>query len=289
MIWNAALAATIGVSAAVAAPPEPATQDTATSAKLPGGTRTPAPLPVERADSKALESAFRDAVAALRRDILQAPFSADMTVGQAAGKLNATQAIDASIQSARQPGGPRWRNTICELRLELPGKELARIFAEAGRGRSGELGMTSDFFDRRLAHLQTQTFVALGFGDPKAPRQNAVPPVAEKVESIVPLNPPAWINRQLDVEGLGGGNGLKGARAAEAVALAELRRQVEALPLSGDMTLGAAIQKDPRVAGALRDAIRRARVSRVEYGNENVTVRMCLDLDYVWRALAAIK
>lgn len=242
------------------------------------------------------EAAFRDAQNALRRDVLQAPFSTELTIGQAARKLAVTEAVDATLQSARQPGGPRWRNEICELQLELPGTDLAAIIADAGRAKPQALGLTRDAFERRIAHLSKQRFTAIGLGRENSETRPGVaamarPPVegAAAMENPIPRNPPDWINRQIDAEGQGSGGGLRGARAGEAVALSQLREQVGALKLASGKTVGQAMADNPRINGAVTEALRRARVSRVEYASAMVTVRVSLDLDYVWRALTALE
>ena len=114
---------------------------------------------------------------------------------------------------------------------------------------------------------------------PQPPR-GAVPPVR------IPPEPPKWASDQINADGTGSGaNRLKAARAAEAVALAQLRKQIEALPL-GDTTVGQAAKADPRIGRAVDDAIRRAPTSRVNYGPGSADVRVSLDLALLWRDLS---
>jgi hypothetical protein len=93
----------------------------------------------------------------------------------------------------------------------------------------------------------------------------------------------------MDADGQGIGKDLKGARAAETMARAQLRAQVEDLDLTPSVKLGDAAKRDSRVARALSGALRRARVSQVTFDKDSVTARVNLDLDWVWRGLTAIE
>jgi hypothetical protein len=102
----------------------------------------------------------------------------------------------------------------------------------------------------------------------------------------IPPEPPKWASEQIDEDGTGSGaNRLKAARAAEAVAITQLRKRIEALPL-GDTTVGQAAKADPRIQRAVDDVIRRAPTSRVKYGPGDATVRVSLDLALLWRDLS---
>ena len=54
----------------------------------------------------------------------------------------------------------------------------------------------------------------------------------------------------------------------------------------GEATVGRAAAMDDRVERAVADAVQRARVSRVNYKAGGVDVRVSLDLELLWRALA---
>jgi hypothetical protein len=105
---------------------------------------------------------------------------------------------------------------------------------------------------------------------------------------LIPRRPPSWISRQIDAEATADSTRgrLHAARNAEAAADQKLRAQIEALPLSRDLTLGQAAQKDPRVARALDDALARARIGQTKYHEDGTaTVQLYLDLEQVWDAL----
>lgn len=130
----------------------------------------------------------------------------------------------------------------------------------------------------------------IGRGSPlKPPTTDTVvpqPPPGAPQPVRIPAEPPRWASEQIDADGsASGANRLKAARAAEAVALAQLRTQIEALPL-GDTTVGQAARADPRIAGAVAGVIRRAPTSGVHYGPGNAKVRVSLDLGLLWRELS---
>jgi hypothetical protein len=111
---------------------------------------------------------------------------------------------------------------------------------------------------------------------------------ADDAGNLIPGRPPAWVSRQLDADGTAGSSKgrLHAARNAEADAEKKLRDQVEALPLSKDLTVGQAAQKDRRVARALSDALARARIGQTKYHEDGTaTVQLYLDMDQVWDAL----
>lgn len=290
-----ALAAT-SIALAIAAAPataqdRPATQPdqavNTASDRDSTGVSVAAPPPAKPdAPASAGDAALHDGLGALGRDILGAPFSVDLTIGQFAERVGATAALQSAIQSAEQPGGPRWRDGVCELRVELPGSAVAKVLADAAKSRSA--GMPAETLERRLAHLRTQRYSAIGRSRTPPPPARPAPPVTAP-SPLIPTDPPRWVRDQMDADGRGGGPGLKGARAGEAVALSQLRTQVNALPLSADVTVAQAARQDDRVDTAVTTALRQARVSRVIYADDAVEVRVSFDLAHLWRELVRIR
>jgi len=110
----------------------------------------------------------------------------------------------------------------------------------------------------------------------------------------LPSQAPAWTTQTLSARGSAASAAglLRAARAAKLAALEELRAQVEALPLSANLTLGDAAKKDARIAAALERGIERAQVANVEYDSPqrgSATTRLTLDLEEVWRELARLQ
>ncbi|QOV90029.1 hypothetical protein [Humisphaera borealis] len=209
-----------------------------------------------------------------------------MTIGQAARRLGALDALEASLLNAEQPGGPRWRDNVCQVRLEIAGSQIATALSDAAEKGQGLSGLGEEDFARRLAHLKTQRFTGVGqSGEPAVVVLSAPVQKGDQNASRVPKEAPEWVGRQMDADGRGAGSGLKGARAAESVALSQLRRQIDELPLRDGLTIGQAAAKDPRLDRVVTEAMRRARVSRVIYGVDGAEVRVSFDLDHFWREL----
>jgi len=107
--------------------------------------------------------------------------------------------------------------------------------------------------------------------------------------TLIPAQPPPWAIQEIETENTSTDEGgrLRTARHAEALALEKLRSQVDALPLSGGMTVGSAAQQDPRIERAIVHALARARPVKVDYGNQgSVTVHVAFRLSHLWLELS---
>ncbi|HZL34443.1 MAG TPA: hypothetical protein VFC78_03975 [Tepidisphaeraceae bacterium] len=144
----------------------------------------------------------------------------------------------------------------------------------------------------RLAweHLRKQVEArmapAIGTALAKAPAPATGPAVQ------LPAQAPAWIDGAAEGTGVSppvGGNKLKTARAAEGIALAQLRGKLNALPLPGKLTLGDAADKDPRIKDSLSRILNNAHIAKVEYDTPMpgwVRVQMSIDLQTAWTELS---
>ena len=120
----------------------------------------------------------------------------------------------------------------------------------------------------------------------QAPRQPA-----QAQALVMPAQPPAWAVQMADADATApsqAGNALRTARAAQAIAMEKLRREVEALPLTADTTVGQAAARDPRVQATLARALTRcARPYKVDYlAKGAVTVHISLNLADLWAELS---
>ena len=107
----------------------------------------------------------------------------------------------------------------------------------------------------------------------------------------IPTIAPAW--RRLTLDGQGQAESpaglLRAARSAKAAALAQIRTQINALPLTAHLTLGDASHQDPRIDQAITRALDHAQISKIEYdtpGRGWATAHLNLDLDELWRELS---
>ncbi len=123
-----------------------------------------------------------------------------------------------------------------------------------------------------------------------APTGSAAVGGAPAAQSLPPLPtlPPVWTNQQIEAEGSAAvaGSKLKCARAAEAAAAKNLAAQIDSLPLTPDVTIAQAAERDPRIRNAIYRATARARTYKVEYDTAGgARVRVQLNLREVWDEL----
>ncbi len=115
--------------------------------------------------------------------------------------------------------------------------------------------------------------------------------IATRPAITIPTIAPAWTRLTLDGQAQGQSpNGLlRAARSAKVAALAQIRAQINALPLTAHLTLGDASHQDPRIDQAITHALDHAQISKIEYDAPNrgwATAHMTLDLDELWRELS---
>ena len=108
----------------------------------------------------------------------------------------------------------------------------------------------------------------------------------------MPAEAPPWANQQLQAEATSPTHGSKlhTARAAETMALEQLRHQVEGLALTSTMTVGEAASRDPRIEQAVLRALNRAHPYQVDYKAQGaVTVHVSLSAADLWGQLASLR
>jgi hypothetical protein len=124
---------------------------------------------------------------------------------------------------------------------------------------------------------------------PPVGRAGLAPSTQPATMVFLPDQPPDWVQRQLDADGLAQADDkLLAARAAEAAATAKLRQQMLDLPIAGGGTLGRAADADPRLAARIDRVLQRSsHLYKVEYRSDGtVAVRISFDLRDLWQALA---
>lgn len=139
-------------------------------------------------------------------------------------------------------------------------------------------------FERRAGSSVGRAAVATTATNPA----NALRPASVELPAI----PPAWTNDQVDADGTApaGTSKLKSARVAEADAAENLLAELEKLPLAPGQTVGDAARDNPRVRSALARAVKRARPSKVDYGNDgSVRVHVVMNLRDLWDELRAAR
>jgi hypothetical protein len=105
---------------------------------------------------------------------------------------------------------------------------------------------------------------------------------------VLPLQPPDWVDQQLQADASASGNGsrLKVGHAAETDAIGKLRDQFLLLHIDPATTLGDAAHSDPQLKQAVDRALLHAHTYRVDYHSDgSVKVQVSLDLRDAWDAL----
>jgi hypothetical protein len=106
--------------------------------------------------------------------------------------------------------------------------------------------------------------------------------------TILPLQPPDWIDQNLEADATATGTGsrLKIGHTAEARAVEKIRDKFLALHIDARTTLEDAARKDPQLNHAIDRSLLAAHTAHVEYLSDgSVKVRVSLDLREAWDEL----
>jgi hypothetical protein len=118
-----------------------------------------------RADARRAQvaAANADAIEALRRDVLSAVVMPDMTVEQFVQRTDSRDVLDKAVRRAEQIGGTRWvDDQTCQLRLQLPGGEVADALVQAAEAKPRATGIPIEVIRQRVDKLRERTFAATG-------------------------------------------------------------------------------------------------------------------------------
>ncbi len=230
----------------------------------------------------------RAAVAAAKNNAIDAALASVRDVNLPNGKTAGEALKDPAVReklhawlSTRPVTQVEFRDDLTvAVQLAAPPAEFFEAFRDALRSAEPDAAAweaVRDDFQRRLA---SPAGVA------------AVGGAAAKPALQLPSLPPPWTNRQIEAKGsaTAAGSKLKCARLAEAQAAKIFATQIESLPLTDDMTIGQAAERDPRVREALNRAASRGRTYKVEYDSDGgARVWVQLDLHHVWDELRGVR
>jgi hypothetical protein len=215
-------------------------------------------------------AANADAVEALRRDVLTASVTPDMTVEQFVQRTDSREALDKAIRRAEQIGGTRWVDETCQVRLQLPGGEVADALVQAAEPKPRALGMPVEVLRQRVEELRERTFVATGMST------GAIDRLRPSLDQF------AW-------------RGV--ADAAVQAALNDARRNAASQVLgsieSVSMPTGAyslrKVLADPKVRGELEGWLMSRPVTAADFRDDlEVRISIAPDADAFWTELAAV-
>jgi hypothetical protein len=216
---------------------------------------------------------MRDAREKLKQRILATEVEPGRTVGALLKEKGLEEDLDRQLNDAKPVGGARWLDEQnCQVRMELPGERVAELIAKASAGGAGE-----------QQTLSRMTFVSIGRSGGHARKVRS-----ETERSLVPQQPPEWVNRTVSAEAWSRAatSPLMAAQAAEADARRVLAERVGALTLAYSTTLQHAGEIDPSIAEATARALSNARVRRTDYGTDgSAKVRVEMNLRGLWDEL----
>lgn len=169
-----------------------------------------------------------------------------------------------------------------EVTLSLSATDLVAHLREVVAGRTDFPQPTDGDWSALTELLHHAMASAVGVG--------SVVPTTQPTAVDFPLQPPQWVDRQLDAEGVGAvsRSKLRSARLAEQDAAAQLQKLVMELPV-GNKTLADLGVQNPRIAHVVHCYLESAHNYSTDYlADGSVHLRMSLDLNDLWdRVIAA--
>jgi len=207
------------------------------------------------------------------------------TLGQAIAASGASNEVTAWLEGQPVKAVEFDDNLSIRLTLAAPLEELWPVLRAAlSRQKQVALPSTQAQWDALQATALSRLTLAQGVGVVQPGAQPAAAPAI-----LLPAQAPQWAILQIEAEETSSDEGgrLRTARHAEALALEKLRHQVDGLPLSGGLTVGAAAQQDPRIERSVVRSLARARPVKVDYGAKgSVTVHVAFRLSDLWAELS---
>jgi hypothetical protein len=264
------------------------TSTTSTAAPLPPADSPWANIPAE-VRGRAVADANSDAV----RRVLVSVKSVELTPGHPLAEALSIPTILHSLSdwlSSRPVTAVDYRQTgpnqlEVQVTLSADARDLfdilkTAVVAEGGLATPTDAASWELVRDQIIQHMD-------------APVGRAAPMTQPAIAAAVqlPLEPPVWTRDMSEATGTGGPSGgryLLAASAARADAIARLRRNVYALPLTPRQTIAQAAQADAHFAQTIDRAIETgARPYKSVYNPDGtVEMRVSLDLRYLWTAIS---
>ena len=255
------------------------------------GPEQPVWLSVPEADRRAaVKAAQRNAAHRAVDGLADVPVGSGRTVADALEVPAVRDAIQNWVATRPVTSIEFRDNGEVRLSVSAPGEELWTVFRDA-LSRQNDIPTPRD--EAGWQRLHDEIVVRLRSpvgGRYTIPNRQFTPGSRPTSRVALPLQPPAWVDDQLDVDGTASGDRRKQlmvTNTAQADALRKLRTRIDSLPLGDGLKLGEAAAQDPAIAAAIDRSLLRARAYRVDWGpnGDDVEVRMSLDLRHVWQEL----
>jgi hypothetical protein len=256
------------------------------------------------------EDERRRAVTAAKQNAVQRVIDSLRTIELAPGPTVADAMADkkfadqfAQWLASRPVTGVQFRpDLFVELTLGVNRGELFDAFVNTARATGAikipddpqQLAELRQEFDERVGQAIGRAHVAINLGNPPpqtSTSQNTA--FASMSPVVIPTQPPDWARRAVALHGDGSAplrrTQLLTTQAAENSAYDDLRGQIDQLPLEGSITVGQAARQDPAVARAVEQAVRRAKVYKIDYrADGGANIKVSLDARDLWDELRRV-
>ena len=239
----------------------------------------------DQSRQRAIEAARQDAVDRVIESLKPISWNDRRTLADALGNKEVAEIVRGWLNTRPVTTVEFQDNLEVRLTLAVAPDDLWPVLKGAmERGKSVPKPKASADWQR--LHQQVDARMANPCGTAAA-----APGAATRPAIAIPTIAPAWTRLTLDGQAQAQSpNGLlRAARSAKVAALAQIRTQINALPLTAHLTLGDASRQDPRIDQAITRALDHAQISKIEYDAPNrgwATAQMTLDLDVLWRELS---
>jgi hypothetical protein len=205
---------------------------------------------VAAANSRALE--------ALRAQIVSESIGPNVTVAEFLSKTGTGKKFNQTLARAQQIGGPRWLDDqTCQVRLELPGPQVAKALVDLATLNRLESPVPPDVLAGRLKDWDRRTFSAIGTSTG-----------AGAIGQFRPIaHARAWDAVADDARRAAVANARKNA-------VAHILDTIKPIPLGGDKKVADALA-DKDVAAEMEQWLAQRPVTQVEF-RDDLQVRMTL-------------
>jgi hypothetical protein len=227
------------------------------------------PAIAQDAQRAQIDAARSDAIESLKRQVIGAHVTNDVTVEDLIEKVGGSAELDQTLAKAEELGGPRWLgDQAVQVRLSIDGSRVAKTLIDLAQSHRKESPVAPEVLKRQLKWWGDRIFSATGTSTGASDISRLRPPIADR----------AWWN-------VGDADRRRALMAARDHAVDHVLQSLSSIKLEGDATLAAAIES-PAVAKSLRDWLSSQPVKEVVF-NDDLTVRLALadPLTGVWPVL----
>jgi hypothetical protein len=205
-----------------------------------------------------VQAAENDAIESIRRDVLSAKLSADMTVGDFLDRADRHDALNDVFKAATQIGGTRWIDDhSCIIRFELDGRRVAAQLIDIAKSLGKNSPLPPETVSQAVKGWERRTFSATG--------------TSSSAQYIVDVRPgdanPAWRSVP-DIQSR------EAVSAAKSDAVRRVLESLRAIPMGEGKTVADALEV-PSVKTAMQDWLGKQPVVGVEF-SDDLEVRMTI-------------